>query len=83
MLYGEGVLLSLATAWSVLHAVAPVWRNTPWLAILDACWPLSMLGMLGIGLKVALTGRWRGPARIWPLIAETWAFVTIPAMIWC
>jgi hypothetical protein len=81
MLYAEGVLLTLAAGWSVLHAAVPAWRDTPWMGLLDACWPLSMLGMFVIGLKVALAGRWRGLARIWPLVAETWAIVTVPAMI--
>ncbi|OLB82795.1 MAG: hypothetical protein AUI14_00015 [Actinobacteria bacterium 13_2_20CM_2_71_6] len=81
MLYVESVLLALATTWSVLHAAVPAWRDAPWLAVLDACWPLSMLGMFVIGLKVALAGRWRGLARIWPLVAETWVVVTIASMI--
>jgi hypothetical protein len=37
-----------------------------------------MLGMLGIGVRMAVAGRWAGAARLWPLLAETWAVVVIP-----
>jgi hypothetical protein len=80
MLKVERVLLAVAMAWSVLHAFLPGQRGTIWLGVLDAFWPLSMLGMAIIGVKVALAGRWRGPARFWPLVAESWAPVTIPIM---
>jgi hypothetical protein len=74
------VLLSLAMVWSLIHALAPSARGTVWLGMLDMFWPLSMLGMFIIGLKVALAGRWRGPARLWSLLAQTWAVVCVPVM---
>ncbi len=80
MLRVEYVLLGLATLWTVLHAALPAARDDLWLAILDVFWPLSMLGMFIIGVKIAFAGRWRGAARFWPLVAESWALVTIPAM---
>jgi hypothetical protein len=40
-----------------------------------------MLGMFVIGIKVAFAGRWRGVLRAWPLVAETWAVVTVPAFL--
>ncbi|GAA0729021.1 hypothetical protein Drose_11545 [Dactylosporangium roseum] len=80
MLYVEHVLLGLATIWSVLHAV-PALRDAAWLVPLDAFWPLSMLGMFVIGLKILFAGRWRGPARIWPMVAESWAVVTVPTFV--
>jgi hypothetical protein len=46
--------------------------------LLDMCWPLSMLGMFLIGLRVAIAGRWHGKARFWPLIAESWGPVVVP-----
>jgi hypothetical protein len=76
----EFVLLSLASTWSLLHAIVPDTVDSTPLAILDVFWPLSMLGMFVIGIKLAVTGRWRGALRGWPLIAESWAMVTIPAM---
>jgi hypothetical protein len=47
-------------------------------ALLDACWPLSMLGMFAIGIRIAIAGRWRGRARFWPLIAESWGPIVVP-----
>ena len=51
--------------------------KTGWL-LLDLCWPLSMMGMFLIGIRIAIAGRWRGRARFWPLVAESWAPVVIP-----
>lgn len=77
----ERVLLSLAILWTVIHGLVPAWRDATWLAVLDAFWPLSMLGMFVLGIKIALAGRWRGAARVWPLVAESWAVVTIPTFV--
>ena len=79
MLKVEYVLLTLATLWTVLHGAVPAFRDDTWLAVLDAFWPLSMLGMFIIGIKIAVAGRWKGLARVWPLVAESWAVVTVPA----
>ncbi|GAA0810390.1 hypothetical protein [Spirilliplanes yamanashiensis] len=77
----EYVLLALATLWTVLHAAVPAFRDDLWLAVLDVFWPLSMLGMFVIGVKIAFAGRWRGAARVWPSVAESWAVVSVPAMV--
>lgn len=50
-----------------------------WL-VLDMFWPLSMLGMFLIGIRIAVAGRWHGAARFWPMIAESWAVVCVPTM---
>jgi hypothetical protein len=76
----ERVLLGLAMLWSLLHALFPAARDDVWLVALDVFWPLSMLGMFAIGIKIAFTGRWRGVARFYPMVAESWAVVSIPAM---
>jgi hypothetical protein len=81
MLRVEYVLLTLASLWTVVHGLFPAARDEVWLAVLDAFWPLSMLGMFVIGVKIAFAGRWKGAARIWPLIAESWAVVTVPTFI--
>ena len=73
----ERVLLSLAIAWSVLHAF---WPQLPFLPVLDLFWPLSMLGMFVIGVLIAVKGVWRGVLRVWPLVAESWAVVCVPAL---
>ena len=80
MLKAEYVLLALATLWTVLHGAFWSFRDDTWLAVLDVFWPLSMLGMFVIGVKIAFAGRWRGTARVWPAVAESWAVVTVPAM---
>lgn len=76
----ERFFLVLAMVWSLLHGAVPAFRDDAWLAVLDIAWPLSMFGMFLISIKVALAGRWRGPARIWCFIAETWFIVTVPSM---
>ncbi len=53
--------------------------QTGWL-ILDMFWPLSMLGMFLIGIRIAIAGRWSGVSRFWPMVAESWAVVVIPTM---
>ena len=80
MLRVEQVLLSLAMLWSLLHGLVPSIRDAGWLVVLDVFWPLSMLGMFVIAIKIAVAGRWRGLARWWPLVAESWAVVSVPAM---
>ncbi|GHE35227.1 hypothetical protein GCM10017673_42500 [Streptosporangium violaceochromogenes] len=52
-----------------------------WLMILDGCWPLSQLGMLALGVTVAIEGRYRGAARLLPLLAGMWFPVTVVAQI--
>ncbi len=79
MLKVEFVLLALATLWSVLHGAFPAFRDDAWLAALDLFWPLSMLGMFVIAIKLVIAGRWRGVARGWPLVAESWVVVSFPA----
>nr|BFE78184.1 hypothetical protein GCM10020093_007850 [Planobispora longispora] len=78
MLKVELVLLGLAGVWSLLHGLLPEpAQDHAALSALDAFWPLSMLGMMIIGVKLAVAGRWRA-LRWWPLIAESWAVVTVP-----
>lgn len=80
MLKVERVLLGLAMLWSVLHAFLPSSRDDAWLVALDMFWPLSMLGMFVIAVKIAFAGRWRGAARLYPLVAESWAVVCVPVL---
>ena len=78
MLVVEHVLLAVATVWSFLHAI-PALRDATWLIPMDVFWPLSMLGMAVIGVKLLFAGRWKGAARVWPTVAESWAVVAVPA----
>ena len=76
----EAVALTLAMTSTFVDAIALSDLTQPaWLA-LDAFWPLSMLGMFFIGVRIAIAGRWRGVTRYWPLVAESWAVVVIPTM---
>lgn len=78
----EAVILGIASVWSLLHGVLPSnLQDAAWLVPMDICWPLSMIGMAVIAVKIAIAGRWRGLLRWWPLVAESWAFVTIPSMV--
>lgn len=81
MLRVEQVLLTLAMIWSLVHGLFPGARDAGWLAVLDVFWPLSMLGMFVIAIKIAFAGRWRGLARWWPLVAESWAVVSVPSVV--
>ena len=56
------------------------YEDEAWFLALDAFWPLSMIGMFLIGIRIAIAGRWTGAARFWPLVAESWAVVTVPSM---
>jgi len=74
----EGVVLVGAMASTFVDGVGlSDLDQTGWL-ILDLFWPLSMLGMFLIGIRVAIAGRWTGKDRYWPLIAESWGPVCVP-----
>ena len=76
----EAFAVSMAMASTFVDAVGVSDLSQPaWLA-LDLFWPLSMLGMFLIGIRIAVAGRWKGVTRYWPVVAESWAVVTIPAM---
>lgn len=74
----EAVLITLAIGSTFVDGIGVSdLDQTGWL-ILDMFWPLSMLGMTLIGVRIAVAGRWTGVSRFWPLAAESWAVVVIP-----
>jgi hypothetical protein len=76
----EAVILSLAIGSTTVDALRlSDLDQTGWL-LLDLCWPLSMLGMFAIGIRIAIAGRWKGLSRFWPMVAESWAVVTVPTL---
>jgi hypothetical protein len=77
-LHAEHVLLGLAMVSTLASTFLPAHRDDAWFLALDAFWPLSMLGMFAIGIRIAIAGRWTGAARWWPLGAESWAPVNVP-----
>jgi hypothetical protein len=79
-LRAETVVLSLAIGSTTVDALRlSDLDQTGWL-LLDLCWPLSMLGMFAIGIRIAIAGRWKGLSRFWPMVAESWAVVTVPTL---
>ena len=74
----ESALVVLAMAWTVGEALGITDITQFGWALLDACWPLSMLGMFAIGVWVAVAGRWHGISRCWPLVAVTWLPILLP-----
>ena len=81
MIVVESVVLGLATVQSLLTLPSMGGEWSAAATALDPFWPLSMLGMAILGIKVAVAGRWRGALRAWPVVAETWIFVALPAMV--
>jgi hypothetical protein len=77
-LHAEHVLLGLAIVSTLTWMFARQFEDEAWFLALDAFWPLSMIGMFAIGIRIAIAGRWTGAARWWPLGAESWAPVNIP-----
>ncbi len=77
----EAFLVSMAMASTFVDAIAVSDLSQPWWAMLDAFWPFSMLGMFLIGIRLAIAGRWTGVSRFWPVVAESWAVVTVPALV--
>ncbi|MFI0412216.1 hypothetical protein [Actinomadura sp. 3N508] len=90
----EMVLLVPAMIWCPLVIAYP--EDTPgWVIPFDMCWPLSMLGMLVLGIAVAKVGRFRGLLRWQFLLCGLWLVVagvgeavlsdeagTYPGMVW-
>ena len=77
-LHFEHVLLGLAIVSTLTWMFAREFEDEAWFLALDAFWPLSMIGMFFLGIRIAIAGRWTGAARFWPLGAESWAPVNIP-----
>ncbi|MGY1785958.1 hypothetical protein [Geodermatophilus sp. SYSU D00698] len=78
LLHVEHALLAVAMVSSLMWALTPSLYDTGLFFVIDLFWPLSMLGMAAIGVRIAIAGRWTGVARYWPVVAESWAPVTVP-----
>ena len=74
----EGVVLFFAMGSTFVDGIGVSDLDKAGWVLLDMSWPLSMLGMFLIGLRVAIAGRWHGRARFWPLVAESWGPVVVP-----
>jgi hypothetical protein len=80
VLRAEAVAVSLAIGSTASDGLGLTDFDQVQYIVLDAFWPLSMLGMFLIGIRIAVAGRWTGATRLWPMVAESWAVVVIPTM---
>lgn len=69
LLAAEVVAVILALAWTVPYLFDANRPTTGVLVVLDAFWPLSMAGLIVIGIMVAKAGQWPTPLRHLPLVA--------------
>lgn len=74
----QGVLMLFAIGSSIADGIGVSDLDQAGWAMLDAFWPLSMLGMFFIGIRIAIAGRWHGYSRFWPLVAESWGPIVVP-----
>ncbi len=70
VLAAEVVALLLAIAWTVPYLFDANRPTTGVLVVLDAFWPLSMLGLIVVGVSVARARQWPAPLRYLPLVAS-------------
>ena len=62
--------VALAIAWTIPFLFDANRPNTGVLVVLDAFWPLSMLGLIIVGVLVVRAQRWPAPGRYLPLTAS-------------
>jgi hypothetical protein len=70
VLASEVVALLLAMAWTAPYLFDANRATTGALVVLDLFWPLSMVGLIIVGVMVARAGRWPSPVRYLPLVAS-------------
>jgi hypothetical protein len=81
VLGGEVALLALASVWSIVYAIDPGTQEQPAMVVLDATLPLSMLGLVAVGIYILRAGVWSAPTRKLPLIASLWLPLDVVAML--
>ncbi|SOC51861.1 hypothetical protein [Ornithinimicrobium cerasi] len=69
LLAAETVAVVLALAWTVPYLVDANRPTTGLLVVLDAFWPLSMAGLIVVGIVVVVARQWPSPLRWLPLAA--------------
>ncbi|MFC8503426.1 hypothetical protein ACFUC1_13775 [Pedococcus sp. NPDC057267] len=80
VLRAEAVALSVAVVSTLSDFFGITNLDNPVSLAIDMFWPLSMLGMFLIGIRIAVAGRWQGLSRFYPVVAESWAVVTVPTL---
>lgn len=81
VLAAEVVAVVLAVAWTVPYLFDANRPTTGVLVVLDVFWPLSMLGLVVVGVMVARARRWPAPVRYLPLVASLLIPVDL-ALMW-
>jgi hypothetical protein len=81
VLAAETVAVVLALCWTLPYLVDIDRPNTGVLMVLDLFWPLSMAGLVVVGVLVARARRWPRPLRYLPLAASLLLVVDI-AFFW-
>lgn len=77
----EAVLLALASVWSVVYAVDSGTMEHVAMVVLDATWPLSMVGLVPVGVYVWRARVWPGLLRKLPLVASLWLPLDVAATV--
>lgn len=86
----EGVAVVLAIGWTIPYLFDANRASTGLLAVLDVFWPLSMAGLIVVGVLVLRARRWPTPTRYLPLaasllipfdIAISWAPETVRGVV--
>jgi hypothetical protein len=72
--------LSLAMLSTLSDLVGLTNLDNPASLALDFFWPISMVGMFLIAIRIAVAGQWKGVSRYYPMVAESWAVVSVPTM---
>ncbi|CAN5596258.1 hypothetical protein BH23CHL2_BH23CHL2_11910 [soil metagenome] len=70
VLNAEIVALALAIAWTIPFLFDANRPHNVILLVLDAFWPLSILGLIAVGVLVIRARRWPVPVRYLPLAAS-------------
>jgi hypothetical protein len=77
----EATAVVLAIGWTIPHMFDTNRPKTVVLAVLDVFWPLSMAGLIVVGIFVARARRWPPPTCYLPLLASLVIPVDL-AMVW-
>ncbi len=70
VLNAEIVALALAIGWTIPFLFDANRPHTAVLIVLDAFWPLSMVGLIVVGVFVVRARRWPSPSRYLPLVSS-------------
>ena len=65
-------MLALASAWSVGTVIDTSTHQKGVLLVLDATWPLSMVGLVVVAVAILRAGRFHGVSRFAPLAGSMW-----------